>query len=171
MNRVTEPGGSLEGALELAERIARNGPLAVAATKAIVAAARDWRADEGVRSSVRNPPTGVRVTGRARGCDCVRREASTRVAGQVGRFHHEMEPDVSSLTELSDVVRLVTGGAGGLGEAVVRKLHREGSAVVIADLADERAESLAEELGDRVVYVRTDVTSEDSVDSAIDDRL
>ena len=46
VNRVTEPGGSLEGALELAERIARNGPLAVAATKAIVAAARDWRADE-----------------------------------------------------------------------------------------------------------------------------
>lgn len=46
VNRVTEPGGSLEGALELAERISRNGPLAVAATKAIVAAARDWRADE-----------------------------------------------------------------------------------------------------------------------------
>jgi NAD(P)-dependent dehydrogenase (short-subunit alcohol dehydrogenase family) len=79
-----------------------------------------------------------------------------------------MESDVSSLTELSDVVCLVTGGAGGLGEAVVRKVHAAGSEVVIADLADERAESLAKELGDRVVYTRTDVTSEDSVEAAID---
>jgi len=46
VNRVTEPSGALAGALELAECIARNGPLAVAATKEIVAAARDWRADE-----------------------------------------------------------------------------------------------------------------------------
>jgi enoyl-CoA hydratase len=46
VNRVTEPSGALAGALELAERVARNGPLAVAATKQIVAAARDWRADE-----------------------------------------------------------------------------------------------------------------------------
>jgi enoyl-CoA hydratase len=46
VNRVTEPGEALAGALELAERIAANGPLAVAATKQIVVAARDWRADE-----------------------------------------------------------------------------------------------------------------------------
>ena len=46
VNRVTEPGDALAGALELAERIAANGPLAVAATKEIVVAARDWPADE-----------------------------------------------------------------------------------------------------------------------------
>jgi enoyl-CoA hydratase len=46
VNRVTEPGEALAGALELAERIAANGPLAVAATKEIVVAARDWPADE-----------------------------------------------------------------------------------------------------------------------------
>jgi enoyl-CoA hydratase len=46
VNRVTEPREALAAALELAERIAANGPLAVAATKEIVVAARDWPADE-----------------------------------------------------------------------------------------------------------------------------
>jgi enoyl-CoA hydratase len=46
VNRVTEPGGALDGALELAGRIAQNGPLAVAATKAIVVASRDWPNEE-----------------------------------------------------------------------------------------------------------------------------
>jgi enoyl-CoA hydratase len=46
VNLVTEPGEALAGALDLADRIARNAPLAVAATKEIVAAARDWRADD-----------------------------------------------------------------------------------------------------------------------------
>jgi len=46
VNRVTEPGGALAGALEVAGRIAQNGPLAVAATKAIVVASRDWTAEE-----------------------------------------------------------------------------------------------------------------------------
>jgi enoyl-CoA hydratase len=46
VNVLTEPGEALAGALELAARIARNGPLAVAATKQIVAAARDWPQDE-----------------------------------------------------------------------------------------------------------------------------
>jgi len=46
VNRVTEPGSALAGALALAEQIAANGPLAVAATKQIVASARDWRAED-----------------------------------------------------------------------------------------------------------------------------
>ena len=71
-------------------------------------------------------------------------------------------------TGWNDVVAIVTGGAGGLGEAVVRKLHGEGVAVVIADLADERAAALADELGNKVVYARTDVTSEADVEA--DDR-
>jgi enoyl-CoA hydratase len=46
VNRLTPSGGALAGALELAERIARNGPLAVAATKRIIAESRDWPAGE-----------------------------------------------------------------------------------------------------------------------------
>jgi enoyl-CoA hydratase len=46
VNRVTPEGGALEGALALAATIAANGPLAIDATKRIVAAAADWPADE-----------------------------------------------------------------------------------------------------------------------------
>ena len=60
---------------------------------------------------------------------------------------------------------LVVGGAGGLGEATVRRLHAAGAKVVIADLADEKGPKLADELGVR--YVRTDATSEESVNAAI----
>jgi enoyl-CoA hydratase/carnithine racemase len=42
VNRVTEPGGAVDAALELAAQIARNGPLALAASKKIVASALDW---------------------------------------------------------------------------------------------------------------------------------
>jgi len=69
---------------------------------------------------------------------------------------------------LSQSVALVTGGAGGLGEAVVRRLYEEGCTVVIADLADDKAVSLADELGERAVYVKTDVTSETDVLAAIE---
>ncbi|WP_433632565.1 SDR family oxidoreductase [Nocardia sp. CA-120079] len=65
-------------------------------------------------------------------------------------------------------VALVTGGAGGLGEAVVRRLHKAGIAVVVADLADDRAGRLVEDLGSGAHYARTDVTSEESVLAALD---
>ncbi len=42
VNALTEPGGALDGARELARRIAANGPLAVAATKQIIARQHDW---------------------------------------------------------------------------------------------------------------------------------
>lgn len=46
VNTLTEPGGALDAALELAERITANGPLAVAATKEIIVRSADWRSDE-----------------------------------------------------------------------------------------------------------------------------
>src|SRR6185437_3622127 len=63
---------------------------------------------------------------------------------------------------------IVSGGAGGLGEATVRRLHAEGLGVVIADLAADKGKALADELGGRAVFVSTDVTDEDSVREAID---
>jgi NAD(P)-dependent dehydrogenase (short-subunit alcohol dehydrogenase family) len=64
-------------------------------------------------------------------------------------------------------VVLVTGGAGGLGEATVRRLHEAGAAVVIADVADEKATKLANELGNKAVYVHTDVLNDDDVQAAL----
>jgi NAD(P)-dependent dehydrogenase (short-subunit alcohol dehydrogenase family) len=62
---------------------------------------------------------------------------------------------------------LVTGGAGGLGEATVRRLVDDGARVVIADLAEEKGEKLAADLGDAAVFVRTDVTDDASVAAAV----
>jgi enoyl-CoA hydratase len=42
VNRVTEPGKALDGAKELAQRILRNGPTALAATKQVVRMSSDW---------------------------------------------------------------------------------------------------------------------------------
>lgn len=46
VNRLTEPGGALQGARSLAERIVRNGPLAVRTTKQILVESPSWPADE-----------------------------------------------------------------------------------------------------------------------------
>ncbi|HXV93935.1 MAG TPA: crotonase/enoyl-CoA hydratase family protein [Pseudonocardia sp.] len=46
VNRLTEPGGALDGARELAAKITANGPLAVRATKQIMTQAPDWPAEE-----------------------------------------------------------------------------------------------------------------------------
>ena len=63
---------------------------------------------------------------------------------------------------------VVTGGASGLGEATVRRLHAAGAAVVIMDRDEERGARLAEELGNAVVFVKTDVTSETDVQAAVE---
>jgi len=47
VNRVTAEGGALDGALQLAATIAQNGPLAVAATKAVARGSGDWSFAEG----------------------------------------------------------------------------------------------------------------------------
>src|SRR5213076_1069604 len=46
INRLAEPGQAVEAALELAARIAPNGPLALDATKRILQLQRDWSEDE-----------------------------------------------------------------------------------------------------------------------------
>jgi NAD(P)-dependent dehydrogenase (short-subunit alcohol dehydrogenase family) len=67
--------------------------------------------------------------------------------------------------QISGSSAVVVGGAGGLGEATVRRLHAAGAKVVVADLANEKGKALEQELGVR--YVRTDATSEDDVLAAL----
>ena len=67
--------------------------------------------------------------------------------------------------QISGSSAVVVGGAGGLGEATVRRLHAAGAKVVVADLADEKGKALEQELGVR--YVRTDATSEEDVQAAL----
>jgi NAD(P)-dependent dehydrogenase (short-subunit alcohol dehydrogenase family) len=68
--------------------------------------------------------------------------------------------------ELNGIGALITGGASGLGEATARELAARGAHVTIADLNEERAQALAEELDG--VFVRADVTEEDQVRAAVE---
>lgn len=62
---------------------------------------------------------------------------------------------------------VVTGGAGGLGSAVVRHLSDLGMGVVIFDIAADRAEALAKEVGDGVRVVAGDAVDDAPVEAAI----
>ncbi|MCB0876315.1 MAG: SDR family NAD(P)-dependent oxidoreductase [Solirubrobacterales bacterium] len=61
---------------------------------------------------------------------------------------------------------LVSGGASGLGEATVRRLHGAGAHVVIADLNREKGEALATELGERASFQEVNVTDAEAVEAA-----
>jgi NAD(P)-dependent dehydrogenase (short-subunit alcohol dehydrogenase family) len=70
--------------------------------------------------------------------------------------------------ELKGKAVIVTGGASGLGEACVRRFALEGSNIGILDVDEEKGRRLAAELGAQAIYCRTDVTSEQSVQAAVD---
>ncbi len=55
---------------------------------------------------------------------------------------------------------IVTGAAGGIGEAYARALAAEGARVVIADVNDELGEKVAADIGGK--YIHTDVSDEAS---------
>lgn len=62
---------------------------------------------------------------------------------------------------------IVSGGASGLGEAVVRRLHAEGLHVTIADRDEQRGSGLADELGERAEFAAADVTDEAQTAAAV----
>ena len=62
---------------------------------------------------------------------------------------------------------LVTGAGSGIGEAVARGLHADGADVVLADLAGDRVQALAGELGPRAEALTLDVRDEDAVAAAM----
>ncbi|CAB4915098.1 unannotated protein [freshwater metagenome] len=71
------------------------------------------------------------------------------------------------MADITGKSALITGGASGLGEATTRRLHADGAFVTIADIQDEKGEALVAELGERAVFVKTDVTDEDAVKAAV----
>jgi NAD(P)-dependent dehydrogenase (short-subunit alcohol dehydrogenase family) len=70
--------------------------------------------------------------------------------------------------ELAGRAAIVTGGAGGLGGATVRRLVEVGMGVAVFDRDGDRATALATELGDRTSAVAGDVNDDDAVAAAIE---
>jgi len=64
-------------------------------------------------------------------------------------------------------IAVVTGSAQGFGKGIAEELYREGAFVVIADLNEPLAQTVAASLGERAVAVKTDVSSEESVANLI----
>ena len=65
--------------------------------------------------------------------------------------------------EFIDKNILVTGGAAGIGAAVVRAFHREGAQVFFCDVNRRAGAGLVRELGERVTFQRVDLTRERDV--------
>lgn len=72
-----------------------------------------------------------------------------------------MSEQLAQGQRLAGKVALVSGGAQGLGEAMVRAMVAQGARVVIADILDEQGQALARELGDAAAFVHLDVTNRD----------
>jgi len=67
---------------------------------------------------------------------------------------------------LDGKVAIVTGAAQGLGEALARRLDKEGCKVVVADINYEKAKEVAASLTDAIPF-EVDVTNEEQVDAMV----
>ncbi|GAB2224761.1 hypothetical protein Droror1_Dr00005531 [Drosera rotundifolia] len=72
--------------------------------------------------------------------------------------------------KLSGKVAMVTGGAMGIGESIVRLFHTHGAKVCIVDVEDAAAEKLSQSLEDKrdVCFIHGNVTVEDNISDAVD---
>lgn len=71
---------------------------------------------------------------------------------------------------VQDKVCIVTGAAQGIGRAIAHDLAKEGGKVVVADLNDEKATAVAneiKEMGCDAIAVKVDVTDRDSVQALV----
>jgi NAD(P)-dependent dehydrogenase (short-subunit alcohol dehydrogenase family) len=70
--------------------------------------------------------------------------------------------------QIANQTFVVTGGASGLGAGTVRRLAAAGANVIAADVNAVAGKAIADELGARVVFQTTDVTSEASAQAAME---
>ncbi len=68
---------------------------------------------------------------------------------------------------LKKKVVVITGGASGLGKAMVERFNKEGASIVVADINDKDGKKLAKSLKDGM-YINCDVTSSKSVKKLIE---
>ena len=71
------------------------------------------------------------------------------------------------MTRLAGRSALITGAARGIGAAFARAYVAEGATVAIGDIAVDRAEATAAEIGQGAYAVEMDVTEQASIDAAV----
>ena len=71
---------------------------------------------------------------------------------------------------IDNKVAIVTGGAGGIGGAIMERFTREGAKLVVADIDEEAAAQRVKQVaksGADAISIRTDVTSKSSVGAMV----
>ncbi|MGB1182569.1 MAG: L-iditol 2-dehydrogenase [Candidatus Puniceispirillaceae bacterium] len=72
------------------------------------------------------------------------------------------------MTRLAGKSALITGAARGIGRHFAEAFVQEGAKVAIGDIDIARARQAAQEIGDGAIAVEMDVTSQASIDAAVD---
>jgi len=69
--------------------------------------------------------------------------------------------------DLANAKAVITGGASGLGFATAERVIAAGGQVVLFDVNEELGAASVAKLGDRAIFVNTDVSNEDAVKASI----
>ena len=72
------------------------------------------------------------------------------------------------MKQLENKVAIVTGGASGIGKAIVELFVKEGAKVLIADLNEDSGTKLANSLGQATVFVKADSSSPEDNKKLVD---
>jgi NAD(P)-dependent dehydrogenase (short-subunit alcohol dehydrogenase family) len=76
--------------------------------------------------------------------------------------------------KLKDKVAIVTGGASGIGRAVVKMMVAEGARIVVADLQEEQGKEIVSDIksgGNDALFVPTNVSSKEAVQKMVQTTL
>ncbi|CAN6169329.1 unnamed protein product [Urochloa humidicola] len=94
-------------------------------------------------------------------------QEASAAAAAMAQQQSEQQQQQNNKRRLEGKVAIVTGGARGIGEAIVRAFVQHGALVVIADIDDAAGQALAAALGGSSSYEHCDVSVEADVERTV----